>query len=51
MKKLQAVCESLEKEKEKKRIKKTTKQIMTAKDSRQPRKYPYKQNSQLFKLA
>ena len=51
MKNLQNVCESLEKEKEQKRIKKTTKQVITARDSSQSKRYLSKKNSQLFKLA
>ena len=50
VKKLQDVCESLEKEKEQKRIKKTSKQVFTARNSDQ-KKTQSKQNSQLFKLG
>ena len=51
LKKLNAVCESLEKEKEEKRMKKVNNQALTVRESGQRRNYLKNSQQQGFKLA
>lgn len=51
VKKLNVVCESLEKEKEEKRVNKVSKQALTVRESGQRRNYSKNSQQQGFKLA